>query len=128
MIGDDCFDPMVAPPKPPVPHVRGLNGVWHLKGESPAMERGWKTPTGSHPQPSVPTPQSIKSPHWYADEDQKTYMKYLLKEDPKGVKTVFNMKRLTGKDLPSNFQACSYSCTGAWCSCLASYAGRGYWS
>jgi hypothetical protein len=159
VIDEDCFDPMVTPPKPPVPHVRGLHGVWHRKGESPAMDRGWKTPTGSHPQPTVPTPQSIKSPHWYSDEDQKTYMRYLLKEDPKGVKNVFNMKRrtqidlphgpvwcrelcqdlhpqfrpeqcgYTGKDLPDNFQACSYSCTGAWCSCVVSYAaGRGYWS
>ena len=30
-----------------------------------------------------------------------------------------------GKDLPGNFQACSFSCPGAWCSCDASYAAQG---
>lgn len=107
------------------------------------------------PKSSVSTPQSTNSQHWYRDRNQKTHVKCSLAED---ANNLFKMKRLshvdlphgplwcrelcqyldpryrpvqcgyTGKDLPSNFIACSYSCTGAWCSCVASYSGRDYWS
>ena len=107
------------------------------------------------PTSNVSTPQSSKSQHWYKDRNQKTHAKSSIAEDPRNL---FRMKRLshvdlphgplwccelcqhlkprylpvqcgyTGKDLPDNFMACSYSCTGAWCSCVASYSGRDYWS
>ena len=142
-----------------VDQVRGHDGFWHPAGDLTPQSH----PRTPHVTPTVPnscvsTPQSAKSQHWYKDENQKQHMKYLLNEDPLGVKNLFTMKRLshidlphgpfwcralcreldpryrpaqcgyTGKDLPGNFQACSYSCTGAWCTCVASYSGRGYWS
>ena len=104
-------------------------------------------------------PRALFFPHYYRDEIQRRYAKYMLYEDPRGgAKNLYSMKHIphtdlphgpiwcreicrdfapedrpeqcgyTGQDLPSGFQPCSFSCTGRYCTCVASYPGWGYWS